>query len=430
MPLRGSREDAMSRAALPREDVPAAPCDDERAHPVLVVGAGPVGLTAALALRAAGLPTLVLEAEPRTRTRPGSRALFVHRDSLALLRRINPGAAEAICAKGVVWATRRTVYRGRTVFERSYAAPASRGAPPFASLRQTDTEGLLLAACDAAGVTFVWDAPVSDVRVSADRVTVAVADGRRLRARYVIAADGARSTVRRALGITMAGARAEGFHVVVDLSEDGADPMPLVRTFHYESPAIGGRNVLIIPFAGGWQVDLQCRPSDRAEAFTDVEAACAWLPRVVPAKYADRIEWISTYRFLQVVGDSMIDPHRRVLLAGEAAHLFAPFGARGMNSGMADAVAAAEAVRTALATPDAAREAVEAFGAQRLSAARYNCAAAARALAHMQASRPGDRIKRRLAAALAPRIAWFGAWLENGPYGPRAGPAAGALGRY
>ncbi|CAM5730642.1 hypothetical protein SALBM311S_02471 [Streptomyces alboniger] len=102
-----------------------------RAHinPVLVVGAGPVGLSAALALRAHELPVVLLEADPKDRERPGSRALFVHRETLRLLDGMQPGLAEEITGYGRTWQTRRTLDRGREVYSRTY--PPSSGTPPF-----------------------------------------------------------------------------------------------------------------------------------------------------------------------------------------------------------------------------------------------------------------------------------------------------------
>ena len=88
-----------------------------------------------------------------------------------------------------------------------------------------------------------------------------------------------------------------------------------------------------------------------------------WLARVMPAKYADRVTWVSSYVFRQAIASSLTDDTRRVLLVGEAAHLFAPFGARGLNSGVADALMAARAIDAALraGTPEAAARAVQEF---------------------------------------------------------------------
>uniref|UniRef100_UPI000E687241 FAD-dependent monooxygenase n=1 Tax=Streptomyces scabiei TaxID=1930 RepID=UPI000E687241 len=307
--------------------------------PVLVVGAGPVGLSAALALRAHDLPVTLLEGDPEGRERPGSRALFVHRETLELLEGIHPGLAVKIASYGRTWHTRRTLYRGREVYARTFPPPA--GTPPFTSLRQVDTERFLLAACRDAGVEFVWDARIAAVTTDPDGVRLTAEDGRTWTGVHAVAADGARSAVRRELGIPMEGTHGEGFHVVADIADLPGAELPLERVFHYEHPALGRRSVMRVPFTGGFQVDLQCRDDDATQEFGTEEAVRRWLPEVVGDGYAERVLWVSTYRFLRKVAAAFTDPHRRVLLAGEAAHLFPPFGARGMNSGIEDAVAGA-----------------------------------------------------------------------------------------
>src|SRR5262249_11652293 len=146
---------------------------------------------------------------------------------------------QEIAAAGVVWHTRRTCWRGREVFARRYPPPRPTGLPPFASLSQAEVEYTLLRACRVAGVQFVWNAPVSTVTTARDDVTVATADGQTWTADYLIAADGARSAIRHALGIQLEGSRSANAFVVVDVAEDAEHPLELVRTFHYEHPAVG-----------------------------------------------------------------------------------------------------------------------------------------------------------------------------------------------
>ncbi|GAB2933420.1 FAD-dependent monooxygenase [Streptomyces heilongjiangensis] len=390
--------------------------------PALVVGAGPVGLCAALALRAHGLPVVLLEADPEGRERPGSRALFVHRETLELLEGMRPGLATTIAAYGQTWHTRRTLYRGREVYARTFPPPT--GTPPFTSLRQVDTERFLRAACADAGVEFVWDTRITGVHTDPTGVRLTDADGRAWEGTHAVAADGARSAVRDALGVPLEGTHDAGFHVVVDVADIPGAELPLERVFHYEHPALGHRSVMRVPFTGGFQLDLQCRDDDAAEEYGTEDAVRRWLPEAVGGGYGDRVLWVSTYRFLRKVAAVFTDAHRRVLLAGEAAHLFPPFGARGMNSGIADAAAAARAIA------DGTPAAVAGFAEVRRAAALFNSAAAGAALDHLRPRRRRVRVKQRAAAALAPVVPRCGAWLEHAPYGPRHGAPAVAGRRY
>lgn len=396
-----------------------------RGDDVVVVGAGPTGMTAALALRAYGVRARVLELEPENTVRRGSRAVFVHGDSLALLEGLSPGLGHRIAQDGIVWSTRRTLYRGRDVFTRTHRPPAPGTLPPFTSLRQVETERHLSAACREAGIPMEHEAEVSAVDTSATSVLLSDRNGRSWRARYVVAADGARSAVRRALGIGLRGPRTATAHVIVDLGEDAERPRPLERTFHYEHPQLGGRNLLLVPFAGGWQVDLQLRDEDPPEAFGDHLAS--WLPAAIGASYLDRVLWVSNYRFAQVVATRFVDGEHRVLLCGEAAHLFPPFGARGMNSGIADAHAAAMAVVAALGAeqPAAAARALDSYACARQRAAELNRAATSAALAHLRPASRRARARRHAAARLSPLVPRFGLWLERAPYGPRTAPSDG-----
>lgn len=397
----------------------------KRAAGVVVVGAGPVGLCMALALRSLDIPVRVLEAEPADRVRPGSRAIFVHRASLDLLDASSDGLGELLVQHGIRWHTKRTYWRGREVFARTYPPDAGRPAP-FTSLPQAQIDRHLLERCEAAAVEFAWDAPVTRIRVGAEGAEVCTRDGDTFDAGYVVGADGAGSAVRRLLGIAVRGSRSDNSFVIVDVAEDPDDPLPVERVFHYEHPAVEGRHVLLVPFAGGWRVDLQCWENDDLRAFAGVAAVRGWLPKVIDARYAERVSWVSDYRFQQAVADSFTDERRRVLLVGEAAHQFAPFGARGLNSGIADAVAAASAIRAALDRPGTARAAVDGFARSRREAAEHNRKAAGVALAHMQARGSLLGAWRRVAATAALLGMRAGAWLDSSPYGPRTGARGGS----
>lgn len=390
---------------------------------VVVVGAGPVGLTAALTVRATGRPVTVLETGAADRVRPGSRAIFLHRVTLELLERIRPGLGIELARHGLGWRTRRTLYRGRDVYRRTYPPPRPDVLPAATSLPQVVTEQILLDACTQAGVDFTWNADVTSASSSADGVRLDMADGRRVVAPYVIAADGSRSAVRESLGLRLEGPRTSHAYVIVDIAEDQAAPLPLERVFHYEHPAVGHRNVLFVPFAGHWRVDLQCHPHDNPDDVGSEAGVRDWLVEVMPAKYADRVTWVSTYIFRQAIATAFTDAHRRVLLAGEAGHVFAPFGARGLNSGVADAYVAAGAIDAALRASSATDgdALIAEAAASRLAAAARNRAASSVALRHLQAASAHERLMRRAAAALAPVAPSLGQWLDKAPFGPTLG---------
>jgi 3-(3-hydroxy-phenyl)propionate hydroxylase len=391
---------------------------------IIVVGAGPVGLTAALALCSVGRRVTILEAEPQHRIRPGSRAIFIHRDSLLVLEKIQPGLGAQLNRHGLTWQTKRTLYRGREIFSRTYPGNSENGLPAATSLPQVVTEQVLYQACLQAGVTFVWNTPVTETSANRDIVSLVTSAGTSFSARYVIAADGSRSAVRESAGLKLEGPHTTNAFVIVDTTEEPSNPLPVERVFHYEHPGAGGRNVLYVPFAGHWRIDLQCRPHDNPETFSGVDGVRKWLPSVIRADYADRITWVSTYVFRQAVANSFTDSHRKILLAGEAAHVFAPFGARGLNSGIPDAFLAAGAVDRALKShsTEEAAAVIQHFASLRRAAALRNRAASNVALRHLTAPTLLLKLERRAAAAVAPFIPSAGHWLDSAPYGPALGP--------
>ena len=390
---------------------------------VIVVGAGPVGLTAALALQARGRRPTVIEAGAQDRVRPGSRAIFIHRATLQVLDRIKPGLGMELNRHGLAWQTKRTLYAGREIFSLTYPPFPPNKLPVATSLPQVVTEQVLYQVCKDAGVEFVWNTPVERVKVEGTRVTAYTGTGETYSAPYLIASDGSRSAVRESAGLRLEGPQTTNAFVIVDAAEDPSNPLPVERIFHYRHPGIDGRSVLYVPFMGHWRIDLQCHPKDNPESFSGNEGARAWLPRVIRADYADRITWVSTYIFRQAVANNFADASHRILLTGEAAHVFAPFGARGLNSGVPDAFVAAAAVENALraGSKAEAEQEIAHFALSRRTAALRNREASNTALYHLTAPKLSRRLRHRAAAMLAPWVKECGRWMDRAPYGPALG---------
>lgn len=293
---------------------------------VAVVGAGPVGLTTALELAVRGVPTVVLERKPELEP-IGSRAIVLARHALATFRRLGCGE---IAERGVVLDRARTYVRQTELFTIEFPRPAAGELPAFVNLQQTHTERALLAR--SGDVRF--GAGVIGLRQDADGVTLTTEDGE-IEASYVVACDGAHSTVRKLLGIGFPGKSFDDRFLIADVRAELPAFPRNERRFFFDPPSNPGRQVLVHPQPDGeWRIDWQVPP----EADADAERESGALDRRVRALVGDasyEVVWLTAYRFHQRLAERF--RAGRVFLAGDAAHLMAPFGARGMNSGVEDA---------------------------------------------------------------------------------------------
>jgi 3-(3-hydroxy-phenyl)propionate hydroxylase len=306
-------------------------------NPVLVLGAGPVGQTTALLLARWGVPTIVLDQRPE-RDAIGSKAICQQRDVLDVWEAV--GAGRRIADEGVTWTTARTFYRDAELFSYEFAEPGRPAFPPFVNISQTRTEQILDESIAAEPlVDLRWGHQVIGVDQDGSGVTVQCADGTRLRGAYLVVCAGARSDeLRRLLGVSFDGHSFDDRFLICDIRAD-LPGWATERRFHFDPQWNPGRQVLIHPcpdstFRIDWQVP--------AGYDLDAEVASGALDARIRAIIGHRdyeIVWKSVYRFHSRLVDRM--RCGRVLIAGDAAHLVSPFGARGLNSGVADAENAA-----------------------------------------------------------------------------------------
>ena len=320
-------------------------------RPVVVAGAGPAGLATAVDLAQGGVRVVLLDDDDRLST--GSRAICFAKRTLEIFDRL--GCGEPMAQKGVGWNTGRVFLGDEQVYSFSLLTEAGHHRPAFVNLQQYYVEGFLLDRARALpNLEIRWRNRVAGISQDGQEVTLTVEtpDGPYwLRCEYLVAADGARSPIRRALGHESRGQTFRDRFLIADVRME-AD-FPAERWFWFDPPFHPGQSVLLHRQPDGvWRIDFQLG--------WDADPVAERLPeRVVPrvqallgpdAKF--ELEWVSVYTFSCQRMASFRDG--RVLFTGDCAHGVSPFGARGANSGVQDAENLAWKLRMVLtgAAPD------------------------------------------------------------------------------
>src|SRR5262245_45639955 len=302
-------------------------------YPVIVVGAGPVGLCAAIDLAQHGVECVLLDEEAALSE--GSRAICFSKRTLEILDRL--GCAERARAKGVVWNLGKVYLHDRLLYSFDLLPETGHKHPAFINLQQYLLERFLVERLLEIGrVDARWRNRVVGVTPQHDHVLVEVEtpEGRySARAQYLIAADGARSTVRRMLGLEAQGQVFRDRFLIADVKME-AD-FPTERWFWFDPPFHPQQSVLLHRQADNvWRVDFQLGWDADPELERQPERVIPRIQAMLGPDHRFKLEWVSVYTFQCRRMEKF--QHGRVLFAGDAAHQVSPFGARGANGGIQD----------------------------------------------------------------------------------------------
>ena len=307
-------------------------------HPVVVVGGGPVGYCIALGLANYGVPVVLLEADDSVCF--GSRAICISRRSLEIIERL--GAIDDFLKTGLAWTGGRSFYRDTQVLHFKMPTDENQKLPPMVNLAQYSIEQFLLDAAEKHKdlIDIRWQNRLTAIEALPDgaRLTVNTPNGDyTMEADWVVAADGGRSFLRETLGLKLKGASYEGRYVIVDILLDSERPTE--RLAYFDPACNPGSTVLVHKQPNNvWRIDYQLRDGEDPDAAIQPENV---LPRVrallemMGEEGAWNPIWIGIYKANALTLEDY--RHKRVLFAGDAAHLVPIFGVRGANSGIDDA---------------------------------------------------------------------------------------------
>ena len=309
------------------------PEDPVERVPVLIVGAGPVGLTAALDCAQRGLPVVLLDDNDTVSV--GSRALCYAKRTLEVWGRL--GVADRLLAKGVQWQVGKVFQGNRRVYAFDLLPESGHRMPAMINLQQYYLEEYLVEACrQTPAVDLRWKHRVTALSQREDgvRLKVETPDGPiGIEADWVIACDGANSSLRSMVGAAFSGQFFQDRFLIADVLME-AD-FPAERWFWFDPPFHPGQSVLLHREADNvWRIDFQLGWEADPEEEKRPERVIPRIQAMLGPEARFELEWVSVYQFACRRIDRF--RHGRVLFAGDSAHQVSPFGARGANSGVQD----------------------------------------------------------------------------------------------
>ena len=299
---------------------------------LVVIGAGPVGLAAAIDARLQGLEVLLFDEEDSVSF--GSRAVCYAKRALEILDRL--GVGDPIVDKGVSWNVGRTFLREEEVYHFDLVPEPGHKRPGMINLQQYHLEEALVRRAEELGADLRWNHKVVGVLPLEDgaRVSVETPDGAfEIDADWVIVADGARSNVRRQLGLDIEGHVFKDRFLIADVIMK-AD-FPAERWFWFDPPFHPNQSVLLHKQSDNvWRIDFQLGWDADPEEEKKPEKIIPRVKAMLGDERGFTLEWASIYTFQCRRMKNF--RHGRLLFVGDAAHQVSPFGARGANSGFQD----------------------------------------------------------------------------------------------
>jgi 3-(3-hydroxy-phenyl)propionate hydroxylase len=394
---------------------------EPRRVPLVIVGAGPVGLAAAIDAVLRGLHVILLDEDNTVSL--GSRGVCYAKRTLEIFDRL--GLGQRVVDKGVTWNVGRTFHGEREVFSFNLLPEAGHQRPGMVNLQQYHLEQYLVErAQELPNIDLRWQHKLKQVTSGDDGVALDIetADGNySLKADWLIAADGTRSTVRRQMGLDTSGKVFQDRFLIADVVLDTSqgEPFPLDRTerrfwfapkFHSGESALMHRqadNVWRIDFQLGWDADPEAekdpaRVRDRVRAALDSQGF---------AHIGFELEWVSVYTFqCRRMGSFR---HGRVLFVGDSAHQVSPFGARGANSGVQDADNLLWKLKLVI-DGVAPASLLDSYSAERIAAADENILNSSRSTDFMTPKSRSARVLRDAVLSLADEVPAVRALVNSG----------------